>query len=192
MVRGRPERSARVCPARDGKSMPVAKGRARDRSSGRLRLAQTSGTVQAGLAGSEVGKTHVRLDCRPSRRPRHGEIVRRRAPRPQRASLGRDRAFSGRRSARGGGVGHGCDLRRRAAWRQRHDPPRRGADLRGFVDRLPLRRRVPVDPQHGRLGHRRLRLAGAEKPLSASPRQHGIDRELLPDRARRRAPTPPR
>ena len=58
------------------------------------------------------------------------------------------------------------------------------ADLRGFVDRRPVHRSVPVDPQHGRLGDRRLRLAGAEKPLSAPPRQHGADRQLLPDRAR--------
>ena len=127
----------------------------------------------------------VRVDCRPARRPRHGEILRRRAHRPQRASVGRDRAFSGRCLSRGGGARHGCDLCRRTAWRERHDSARRGADLRGSVDRLPVRRFVPVHPQHGGVGRRRLRLGGAQKPLSAAPRHDGAHRQLLPHRARR-------
>ena len=184
MVRGRLERSAPCLPRPRRKINAGPAGRAATR----LPRAARSGTVGDWIRreGTRKDRHRVRADRRPSRRPRHGESLRRRAHGAERASLGRDRAFSGRRPARGRGARHGGDLREREAWRQRHDPPRRGADLRGAVDRLPVRGVVPLHPQHGRLGRRPVRLAGAQRPLSAAPRQHGADRELLPDRARRR------
>ena len=126
------------------------------------------GTMSSASSTGSEATRDVRPDRRPSRRPRHGEIFRRRAYRALRAQVGRNRAFSGRRPARRRRARDGGDLCQRTAWRQRHDPPRRGADLRGAVDRLPLDRFLPFHPQHGRLGGRPLRLAGLEGALSAS------------------------
>ena len=65
-------------------------------------------------------------------------------------------------------------------------PARRHADLRGARHRLPDRVGLHVDPQHGGLDDRRLRLGGAAPAMAAETVHHGASGELLPDRARRR------
>ena len=51
----------------------------------------------------------------------------------------------------------------------RHDAARRHPHFRGAFDRLPLRRLVPLDPQHGGLGRRPVRLARSAAALPAPP-----------------------
>ena len=95
-------------------------------------------------------------------------------------------AFPGRCAARSRGARNGGDLCARGKRRLGADPPRRRADLRSAGDRLPEHRGLSVDPQHGRLDGRPLRLAGTARAIHAEARQHGASGELLPDRARRR------
>ena len=55
----------------------------------------------------------------------------------------------------------------------------------GAGDGLPLDRGLYLDPQHGVVDDRPLRLGCATPPLPAAPRDHGAFVELLPHRAGR-------
>ena len=84
----------------------------------------------------------------------------------------------GRRRARLRG-----DLRLGGERRDRARAARGGADHGGDGLWLPLDQRVHLDPQHGRVDARPVRLGGGQGQVPAPARRHGVDGELLPDRA---------
>ena len=75
------------------------------------------------------------------------------------------------------------DLRLGGERRDRARAARGGADHGGDGLWLPFDQRVHLDPQHGRVDARPVRLGGGQGQVPAQARRDGVDGELLPDRA---------
>jgi len=100
--------------------------------------------------------------------------------------MGCHQALSNGRVARGRRARHGRDLLPRGCRRQRTASARRGPDLRAAGHRRPDDRRIPVHSQHVRVDDRHLRHRRATQGMDSAVGADGHDRQLLPDRARRR------
>ena len=80
-------------------------------------------------------------------------------------------------------LGFGSIYVSRGKRRDRPRPARSGADHGGDGLWLPVDQRLHLDPQHGELDDRPLRLGRGEAEVSALDDHDGADRQLLPDRA---------
>ncbi len=125
----------------------------------------------------------IRPHRRPAPDPGDGAQVHRRRDHAERRRMGREAHLPARHDPRGRRARFRRDLRLRGKRRHRPRPARGGADHGGDGLWLPVDQRLHLDPQHGELDDRPLRLGRGEAEISAVDDHDGADRQLLPDRA---------